>query len=138
MPSSAEKGGSGARISPARSSSRGQEEHRRVESAPMAPLAPEVPASGAVDEVPAAPEPAISQALATTLPPPSVAPSLPGSSTSAAVLERALLEMIQLQADLLSADPRLVAGRLELASGWLHSDLAVRAMLSQAAASSEK
>ena len=43
-----------------------------------------------------------------------------------------------MQADLLSADPRLVAGRLELASGWLHSDSAVRATLSQAAASSEK
>ena len=104
----------------------------------MAPLAPEVPASGAVDEVPAAPEPAISQALATTSPPPTVAPSLPGSSTSAAVLERPLLEMTQLQVDLLSADPRLVAGRLELASGWLHSDLAVRVTLSLAATSSEK
>ena len=46
--------------------------------------------------------------------------------------------MTQLQANLLSADPRLLAGRLELASGWLHSDLAVRATLSQAAASSEK
>ena len=98
-----------------------------MESAPMAPPAPEVPVSGAADEVPAAPEPAISQALATTSPPPTAAPSLLGSSTSAAVLERALLEMTQLQADLLSADPRLVAGRLELASGWLHSDLAVRA-----------
>ena len=138
MPSSAEKGGSSARTSPTRSSLRGQEEYRRVELAPMAPLAPEVPASGAVDEVPAAPEPAISQALATTSPPPTAAPSLLGSSTSATVLERALLEMTQLQADLLSADLRLVAGRLELAFGWLHSDLAVRATLSQAAASSKK
>ena len=46
--------------------------------------------------------------------------------------------MTQLQADLLSADPLLVAGRLELASGWLHADLAVRAALGQAAAASEK
>ena len=46
--------------------------------------------------------------------------------------------MTQLQADLLGADPRLVAGRLELASGWLHSDLAVHTTLSQAAAASEK
>ena len=46
--------------------------------------------------------------------------------------------MTQLQVDLLSTDPRLVAGRLELASGWLHSDLAVRAALGQAAAASEK
>ena len=95
----------------------------------MAPLAPEVLASGAVDKVPAAPEPAISRALATTSLPPTAAPPLPGPSAPAAVLERALAEMTQLQADVLSADPCLVAGRLELASGWLHSDLAVRVAL---------
>ena len=104
----------------------------------MAPLAPEVPASGSAKEVPTALEPAVSQALVTALSPPTTAPPLPGSSASAAVLERALLEMTQLWADLLIADPRLVAGRLELASGWLHSDSAVRATLSQAAGSSEK
>ena len=96
----------------------------------MAPLAPEVPASGPAEEVPAAPEPAVSQALVTASPPPTAVPPLLGSSAPAAVRERALLEMTQLQADLLSADPRLVAGRLELASGWLHSDLAVCATLS--------
>ena len=32
----------------------------------------------------------------------------------------------------------MVAGRLELVSGWLHSDVAVRAALSQAAVDSEK
>ena len=46
--------------------------------------------------------------------------------------------MTQLQVDLLSTDPRLVAGRLELPSGWLHFDLAVRAALGQATAASEK
>ena len=46
--------------------------------------------------------------------------------------------MTQLQADLLSAGPRLVVGRLELASGWLHSDLAIRAALEQAVAASER
>ena len=45
--------------------------------------------------------------------------------------------MAQLREDLLGADLRLVAGRLELASGWLHSDSAVRASLSQAAAARE-
>ena len=40
--------------------------------------------------------------------------------------------------DLFSADPRLVAGRLELASGWLHSDLAVCTALGQAVAASER
>ena len=83
----------------------------------MAPLAPEVPASGSADEVPTAPEPAASQALVMTSLPSAAAPPLPGSSASAPVLERALLEMTHLQADLLSADPRLVVGRLELASG---------------------
>ena len=138
VPSSAEKRGSSARTSPTRSSSRGQEEHRRVESAPMAPLAPEVPALGAADEIPAALEPAVSRALVTVPLPPSAAPPLPGYSAPATVLGRALSEMTQLQAGLLSADPRLVAGRLELASGWLHSDLAVRAALGQAAAALEK
>ena len=70
--------------------------------------------------------------------PPTTTPPLPGSSAPAAVLERALSEMTQLLADLLSTDPSLVAGRLELASGWLHSDLVVRAALSQAAAASEE
>ena len=46
--------------------------------------------------------------------------------------------MAQLREDLQGTDPRLVAGRLELASGWLHSDSAVRASLSQAAVASEK
>ena len=109
-----------------------------MESAPMAPLAPEVPASGAADEVPAAPELVISQGLVTASSPPTAAPPLPGPSAPTAVLEHALPEMTQLQADLLGADPRLVAGRLELASGWLHFDLAVRAALGQAAAASEK
>lgn len=104
----------------------------------MAPLAPEVPASGSAEEVPTAPEPAVSQALVTASPPPNAAPPLRGSSAPAAVLERALSEMTQLQADLLSADPRLVPGRVEMASSWLHSDLPVRATLSQAAVSSEK
>ena len=46
--------------------------------------------------------------------------------------------MTQLQADLLSADPRLVAGHLELASGWLHSALAIRVALGQAVAASKR
>ena len=100
-----------------------------MESAPMAPLATEVPVLGAADEVPAAPEPAVSQALVMMSLPPTAASPLPGPSAPAAVLKRALAKMTQLQADVLSANPCLVAGRLELASGWLHSDLAVRAAL---------
>ena len=109
-----------------------------MESAPMAPLAPEVPVLGAADEVPAVPGSAVSQALVMMSLPPTVASPLPGPSAPAAVLERALAEMTQLQADVLSADPRLVAGRLELATGWLHSDLAIRVALGQAVAASEK
>nr|XP_020158646.1 tol-Pal system protein TolA-like [Aegilops tauschii subsp. strangulata] len=40
--------------------------------------------------------------------------------------------------DLQGADPLLVAGPLELVSGWLHSNVSVRATLSQATATSEK
>ena len=58
-PPSALKGGGNTHTSPARSPSRGQEEHRYDESAPVAPLAPEVPAPGSTDEVPRAPEPLI-------------------------------------------------------------------------------
>ena len=96
MPPSAEKGGSSARISLARSSWRGQEEHRLVKSAHMAPLALEAPALGAADEIPAAPKPTISRALMTVLLPPSAAPPLPVSSAPAAVLGRSLLEMTRL------------------------------------------
>ena len=38
----------------------------------------------------------------------------------------------RLRQDLLGADPRLVAGRLELASGWIRSDASIRAALVQA------
>nr|XP_040258425.1 uncharacterized protein LOC109766257 [Aegilops tauschii subsp. strangulata] len=137
-PPSAEKGGDNTRTSPAWSPSRDQGEHRQEESAPVAPLAPKVLAPGSADEVPKAQEPLISQALVTTLPPPPAARLAPGSSASSAVLERVLSEMAQLWEDLLGTDPRLVVGRMELASGWLHSDSAVQASLSQAAAASEK
>ena len=105
----------------------------------MAPLAPEVPTSGSVAEVPNAQELPASQAMVTTSPlPPSVALLSPGPSASPDVLERALSAMTLQREGLRKADPRLVAERLELVSGWLHSDVAVRAGLSQAAVDSEK
>ena len=104
----------------------------------MAPLIPEVPAPGSADEVPRAPEPSIFQALVTTSPPPPAVPPAPSSSASSTVLERVFSGMAKLREDLLGTDPHLVAGLLELASGWLHSDSAVRASLSQAVAASEK
>ena len=47
-------------------------------------------------------------------------------------LDRAAAELDRLQQDLLGADPCLVAGRLELASGWIRSDASIRAALVQA------
>ena len=94
--------------------------------------------SGSAAEVPKAQEPLVSQALVTTSPPSPAVPSFPGPSASSTILERALSEMTQLREDLLGADPRLVAGRLELAFGWLQSDAAVRATLNQATTASEK
>nr|XP_020164754.1 ralBP1-associated Eps domain-containing protein 1-like [Aegilops tauschii subsp. strangulata] len=49
-----------------------------------------------------------------------------------------LSALTQLQDDLQGADHRLVVGRLELISGWLHSDASVGAALGQAMAASEK
>ena len=124
-PLSMSRGGDIARASLARSSSRGLVEHPQEKSTPEAPLTWEVPESGSGAEVQEAQEPPASQAMvATTLLPPAV-PLLPGSPSSSAFLERALSEITQLQEDLLGADPCLVASRLELVSGWLHSNMAV-------------
>ena len=54
------------------------------------------------------------------------------SPTPPTVLDRAAAELDRLRQDLLGADPRLVAGRLELASGWIHSDASIQAALVQA------
>nr|XP_040258420.1 translation initiation factor IF-2-like [Aegilops tauschii subsp. strangulata] len=136
---SMEKGGVGAHVSPARSSSRDLGDNPREELGPVAPLAPEAPVSGSAAEVSKAQEPPVSQAMSTIpSPPPPAAPLIPGPSTSPDVLECALSQMTRLREDLQGADPRLVAGRLELVSGWLHSDVSVRAALSQATATSEK
>ena len=75
----------------------------------------------------------------TTSPPPSSSALLtPGSSASPDVLEWALSVMALLREDLQGTDRRLVAGRLELVSGWLHSDASVWVALSQVATDSEK
>ena len=87
----------------------------------MALLAPEALVSGPAAGVTKAQEPPVSQALVMTPSPPPAAPLLPGPSISPDVLERALLEMTRLREDLQGADPYLVAGRLELVFGWLHS-----------------
>ena len=114
-------------------------EHLREKSAPEAPLTREVPESGSGAEVQEAQELPASQAMVPTtpLPPPFAMLLTPSSSASPDVLERALSEMARLREDLQGAEPLLAAGRLEMVSGWLHSDVYVRAALSQAAATSE-
>ena len=73
-----------------------------------------------------------------TLPSSSPAPPVPAPSVpSATVFDQVASELSQLREDLLSVDPRLVAGRLELASGWARSAASVRAALSQAVAASD-
>ena len=94
---SIKKGSIGARVSPARSSSRGMGENPQEESARVAPLAPEAPASGPAAEVSRAQEPPVSRAMVTIpSPSPLAAPLIPGHSASPDVLERALLEMTRL------------------------------------------
>jgi len=73
-----------------------------------------------------------------TLPSSSPAPPVPASSVSSAVvLDQVASKLSQLREDLLSADPRLVAGRLELASGSARSAASVRAVLSQVVSASD-
>ena len=97
----------------------------------MALLAPEAPAPGSAAGASEAQELPASQAMVTIpSPPPPAAPLIPSPSASLDVLERAFLEMTRLREDLQGADPLLVAGILELVSGWLHSDVSVQAALS--------
>nr|XP_020186152.1 brain acid soluble protein 1-like [Aegilops tauschii subsp. strangulata] len=136
-PSSVEKGSDSARASPARSSSRDLGERPPKEAAPVAPLAPEVPTSGSVAGVPKAQELPASQDMVMTLPPPSPAALLTKDpSASPDVLEHGLSVLTLLREDLQGTDRCLVAGRLELIFGWLHSNVSVRAALSQATAAS--
>ena len=73
-----------------------------------------------------------------TPPSSSPAPLVPTSSASSiAVLDQVASELSQLREDLLSADPRLAVGRLELAFGWACSAASVRTTLSQAVAASD-
>ena len=73
-----------------------------------------------------------------TLPSSPPAPPAPVPSDPSVVLNQAANELSRLREDLRSADPRLVVGRLELASGWARSAASVRAALSQAAFTSNE
>nr|XP_020154735.1 MAP7 domain-containing protein 1-like [Aegilops tauschii subsp. strangulata] len=117
-PPSAEKGGGSTRTSPARSPSRGQGRHHREESAPVAPLASEVPAPGSADEVPEALEPLISHAQVTTSSPPSAALLAPVRATlsqAAASSEKEKQSTIKAAADRDAAlkDAEVARGRCQ-------------------------
>ena len=103
----------------------------------MAPLTPEVPALDAAAEVSKDQGAPSSQAMIT---PPSSppAPPAPISYDPSGVLDQAANELSRLREDIRSADPRLMVGRLELASGWARSAASVRAVLSQAVSSSDE
>ena len=90
----------------------------------MAPLTLEMPALDAVTRVAKAQGVPSSQAVI-TLPSSPPIPPAPVSSDSPAVLHRAANKLSRLQEDLRSADPRLVAEHLELASGRARSDASI-------------
>ena len=102
----------------------------------MAPLSLEVPALDAAAEVSKAQGAPSSQAVITLLSYPPVPPA-PVSSDPSAVLDQAANKLSRLREDLRSTDPRLVVGRLELASGWARSASSVQAALSQAVSASD-
>ena len=97
----------------------------------MAQATPEVPlpaaATTAVGAQQAPPQDAV-----VALPPSPPTPPTAVSPTPPAVLDRDAGELDRLWQDLLGADPRLVAGRLELASRWIRSDASIRAAVVQA------
>ena len=66
------------------------------------------------------------------------APPAPVSSDPSVILDQAVNKLSRLREDLQSADPRLVVGRLELASGWACSAASVQAALMQAASASDE
>ena len=73
-----------------------------------------------------------------TLPPSPPTPPTAASPSPPTVLDRAGAELDRLRQDLLSADPHLVAGRLELASGWIRFNASIRAALVQASTACDK
>ena len=120
-----------AQASPARASSQGLAKPAGVNSAPTARATSEVPlpdASTIVVEAQHAPP----QDTVVTLPYSPPTPPTAVSPTPPTVLDCAAAKLDRLWQDLLGADPCLVVGRLELASGWIRSDASIRATLVQA------
>ena len=123
-PLTAKEGGCKARASPVRSSSRGLVELAGASSAPMAQATPEVSLPDATATAVGAQQ-VPPQDTVVTLPSSPPTPPTAVSPTPSTILDRAAAELDRLRQDLLGADPRLVAGRLELASGWIRSDASI-------------
>ena len=94
----------------------------------MAQVTPEVPLPAAATTAVGAQQTPPQDVVAAPPPSPPI-PLVVVSPTPSAILDRAAAELDRLRKDLLGADPRLVAGRLELVSGWVCSDASVRAVL---------
>ena len=90
----------------------------------MTPLTLEAPVLDAVAEVVKAREVPASQAVI-MLPSSHPTSLAPVSSASSVALDCAADKLSRLREHLQGADPRLVAGRLELVSGWVRSDASV-------------
>nr|XP_020189255.1 uncharacterized protein LOC109774906 [Aegilops tauschii subsp. strangulata] len=132
-PPPARKGGDGADASPSRSSSRGPVDGSQEKATSTAKSAPGAPAPSSPVDVSMVKEPpasssssvASAQVAAVTLPPPPPISLLARDpSASPDSLEKALSALTRLRDDLQGADHRL-----ELISGWLHSDASVREAL---------
>ena len=103
----------------------------------MAPLTLGAPVPDAVTEADKSQDLLVSQVVI-TLPPSPPTPPASASATYSTALDWAAAKLGRLREDLQGADPRLVAGRLELVSGWVHSEASVRAVLSQAMTASKE
>ena len=131
------EGGCKAQASPARSSSRGLVELAGASSAPVAQATPEVSLPDATAAVIGVQKVATHGAVI-TLPSSPPTPPTAISPAPSTIMDCAATELDRLRGDLQGTDPRLVAGRLELASGWVRSDASVRAALVQATTACDK
>ena len=129
VPLPKKEGDCDAQASPAWASSRGQAEPAGASSAPLTQATPEVPLLDAASTAVVAQLVPPQDTVVTLLSSP---PTPPTAASPNTVLDCAVAGLDHLRQDLLGADPRLVAGRLELASGWIRSDASIRAVLVQA------
>ena len=135
VPFPEKEGDRDAQASPARASSRVQVEPAGASSAPLTQATPEVPLLDAASTAVVA-QLVPSQGTLVSLPSSPPTPSTAASPNT--VLDCAIAGLDRLRQDLPGADPRLVVGRLELASGWIRSDASIRAALVHASSACDE